>query len=300
MTKISYTYSLANLTPADANPVETNFTRTEQHINQELLERDGSVAMRQQLRLAGDPVAALDAAPKQYVDQVLPVGIILPFGGTGVPAGGKWLACDGSEVQTADWPELYAVIGTSFVTGTPSAGRFNLPNMTGRVPLGATPGTRGGSADAPIVNHTHTIDHGHQASSTGVENVAHVHGDDHQHSGTTAGMDRAATHHHDSHGLEAQQGSSFGSQSLFSQGVGPPDTTWWTGETNTDHLHGVTVNFKSQQGYGANTGGQNVNHVHGTNTPAMTGSSGNPAGGVAATNANLPPYVGVNYVIRAK
>jgi hypothetical protein len=68
MTKITLPYDLANKTPADAIPPETNFNRIEQHINQELIERDGSVAMRAQLRLVGDPVGVLDAAPKQYVD----------------------------------------------------------------------------------------------------------------------------------------------------------------------------------------------------------------------------------------
>jgi len=68
MAKITFPYNLVNDTPADANPVESNFNRIEQYINQELIERDGSVSMRQALRLAGDPVSALDAAPKQYVD----------------------------------------------------------------------------------------------------------------------------------------------------------------------------------------------------------------------------------------
>lgn len=68
MTKITLPYDLANKTPADAIPPESNFNRIEQHINQELIERDGTVAMRAQLRLFADPVNVLDAAPKQYVD----------------------------------------------------------------------------------------------------------------------------------------------------------------------------------------------------------------------------------------
>lgn len=69
MTKLDLPYDLANKTPADANPVETNFNRTELHINQELIERDGSVAMRAALRLANStPVDPLDAASKGYVD----------------------------------------------------------------------------------------------------------------------------------------------------------------------------------------------------------------------------------------
>jgi len=122
MTKVNLVFDLANLTPADANPPEANFNKLESHINSEVIERDGSVSMRQQLRLVGDPVNDLDAAPKQYVDQVLPIGAIVPFGGAATPPGGRWLVCDGTEYQTADYPDLYAVIGTAYVTGTPSAG----------------------------------------------------------------------------------------------------------------------------------------------------------------------------------
>ena len=84
----STAYDLLNYTPASASPVEANFNRIEQHINQELIERDGTVAMRAQLKLVGDPVAPLDAAPKQYVDQVLPIGIIMMYGG--VDAACRW------------------------------------------------------------------------------------------------------------------------------------------------------------------------------------------------------------------
>jgi len=299
VSKLNLQFDLANLAPADANPVQSNFSRTELHVNQELLERDGTVAMRQPLRLAGDPVNLLDATPKQYVDTVLPVGVIMSYGGTTVPAGGRWLLCDGTEYQTADYPELFAVIGTNYVVGTPSTGRFNVPNLTNRFPMGGSPGTTGGVADAVVVNHTHPIDHGHAGSTSGADDRDHVHGDDHQHSGGTAGMNANATHHHESAGVEGQQGSSFGARALYSQGVGPGDISFWTGETNTDHAHGFTTNFKSQQGYGTNTGGHNTGHLHATSTPAMGGPSGAAAGGVAGTNQNLPPYIGVAFIIRA-
>lgn len=69
MTKIDLQYDLANDTPADAVPVEANFNRIEQHINQELIERDGTVAMREQLRLVNStPLNEFDATSKGYVD----------------------------------------------------------------------------------------------------------------------------------------------------------------------------------------------------------------------------------------
>ena len=55
-----------------------------------------------------------------------PVGTIQAFGGTAIPTG--WLLCDGTELNRTDYPDLFAVIGTSF--GTPSANtKFKLPDL---------------------------------------------------------------------------------------------------------------------------------------------------------------------------
>ena len=70
MAKLDVTYDILNDAPASASPVEANFNRIEQHINQEVIERGGTVAMVAQLQLVGDPVTPLDAAPKQYVDAI--------------------------------------------------------------------------------------------------------------------------------------------------------------------------------------------------------------------------------------
>jgi hypothetical protein len=72
---------IANDTPANAVPVEQNYNVIEDYINRECIVRDGSLAMTGQLLLVGDPTQPLAAAAKQYVDAILPVGVILPFGG---------------------------------------------------------------------------------------------------------------------------------------------------------------------------------------------------------------------------
>lgn len=58
----------------------------------------------------------------------VPVGAILPFGGTldKVPEG--WLPCDGSSVLIADYPQLYDMIGTAWGH---SGSYFNLPDLRG-------------------------------------------------------------------------------------------------------------------------------------------------------------------------
>lgn len=78
----------------------------------------------------------------QVVEQILnalavgnlmevPVGAIMEFVGTAAPD--KWLFCDGSTVNEADYPELAAVL-------TPVAGIITLPDHRGRVPIGAGQG----------------------------------------------------------------------------------------------------------------------------------------------------------------
>ena len=71
----------------------------------------------------------------------MPPGVILPYGGDTDPdptllGGGVWLLCDGREVLIGAYPLLYAVIGNKF-KGAPSASYFGIPDMRGRMPLGA-------------------------------------------------------------------------------------------------------------------------------------------------------------------
>ena len=71
----------------------------------------------------------------------VPVGCIFPFAGPAaiIPTG--YLLCDGGEVKTSDYPQLFAVIGYSYSGGTTSgllgSGTFKIPDLRGRFALGA-------------------------------------------------------------------------------------------------------------------------------------------------------------------
>jgi microcystin-dependent protein len=280
-------YDLINYTPADSTPVEANFNRTQQYINTELINRAGSVAMTAQLQLVGDPVAALDAAPKQYVDSFVPIAAILMYAGPTAPAGGKWALCNGAELEQAAYPILFGRIGQTY-GGT--AGHFNLPQLAGRFPLGGgvdALAANGGSRDAIVAPHVHTVDHTHAGAQTTVESVAHSHGVSIQTGG------QSNSHYHaEQLGTIIADGGDI--EVRFNDGFTFPVhrldtsvlTTNWAAQ---DHSHGVN----------GNTGGQNVNHTHGYNVPTFNGNSG-PASGAAAsvTNANLPPYLVINFIIR--
>lgn len=62
----------------------------------------------------------------------LPIGSIIPFGGTEAPTG--WLICDGSMLNRATYKELFAAIGTNF--GTDGPGNFYIPDLRGKVAVG--------------------------------------------------------------------------------------------------------------------------------------------------------------------
>lgn len=52
-------------------------------------------------------------------------GMIMGFGGVDAPAG--WLICDGREIKRADYPELFAAIGTTWGSGD-GVTTFLIPN----------------------------------------------------------------------------------------------------------------------------------------------------------------------------
>ncbi len=78
------------------------------------------------------------------VQQALnPAGVILPYGGTSAPGG--YLLCDGSSYLRADYPALYAAIGTAF--GAADGTHFNVPDTRGRF-LRGTDGATARDPDA--------------------------------------------------------------------------------------------------------------------------------------------------------
>jgi microcystin-dependent protein len=136
-----------------------------------------------------------------------------------------WLLCAGAAVSRSTYSALFAVIGTTFGVGDGST-TFNVPNYTGRFPYGTTLATTGGSADAVVVSHTHTI-------------------------------------------------------------------------TDPGHTHTTTDTYVTYNNtYGNNTYGPGVSGT-GLNTmsTATTGIT-NQTTGVSGTNANLPPYLGINFIIK--
>lgn len=302
MPNLDLQYDLANLTPANASPVQANFVRIETFINTDLINRDGATAMTGQLQLIGDPVAPLDAAPKQYVDQVLPIGCIFMYGGASAPAGGKWALCNGATLASSSYTELFSAI--SYTYGG-SGGSFALPNLQGRFPLmvagGYTIGAQAGSKDASIVDHTHSINHDHGAANTSTESDWHSHaGVDHLHGVNIGTSIENAQHNHAMYGLNAQGaiGPGFGLHYVADHTLsGSFGAFGSTGYQQQNHAHSVNGSTGAAD-RSLQTGNQSTLHTHSFDVPNFGGSSGGAAGGVAATDRNMPPYLVVNFIIR--
>jgi len=101
----------------------------------------------------------------------VPTGAVMvyaPFGATGQTMPEGFLECDGSAVSRTTYSDLFNLIGTTYGTGDGST-TFNIPDLGGRVPLGAgtgsglttrTLGSTGGSSTVTIgtpVFHSHTV-----------------------------------------------------------------------------------------------------------------------------------------------
>ena len=109
--------------------------------------------------LQGDPLSGL-------------VGSILAYAGSTAPSG--WLECDGRTLSIANYPSLYAVIGTTYGGGS---GTFLLPDLRGLFvrgwdhERGLDPGRPIGDTQADSLrSHTHTVPRGDAGGGFSVQN----------------------------------------------------------------------------------------------------------------------------------
>lgn len=112
------------------------------------------------------------------------IGTILPWAPTYAPRG--WALCNGQQLTVSQYQAVYALLGVTY-GGSPNV-NFNLPNLCGRVPVGAgvlsgtstnfTQGQSNGAlqtvlttSQVPLVPHTHTITNTTSATGGGTGTV---------------------------------------------------------------------------------------------------------------------------------
>ncbi len=93
-----------------------------------------------------------------------PVGgmMFYPVANISAPPNSNWLFCEGQSVSQTTYAALFALMGTAY--GSAKSGYFNLPDMRGRVPIGAdsvspdaTGNTSGNAGASPLSGPNVTV-----------------------------------------------------------------------------------------------------------------------------------------------
>jgi microcystin-dependent protein len=272
----------------------------------------------------------IEVASKGYVDGLLPVGMMVDFGGPTAPT--NWLMCDGTVYDRSQHPGLFDVIGTAYNTGGESSVQFRVPDYRNAVAIGPGDyalGAAGGSKDAALPAHTHTMGtHKHTMGTHTHAGGAHSHGigththsvnehkhtADHEH-GTYWSGDGGA-HSHDTIS-SSYGGGAFGQDGAMATGntktglsLGSAYTAVATG-TAAAHSHYVTIPKlgvgTSKVSLTTNSGGNTSTNSAGAGTTGSTDpgdtSTTDPGDtnsrGVAPDGLNYPPFMTANKIIKA-
>lgn len=203
-----------------------------------------------------DLTTAVDA----LLELICPAGTLVPTMLSGEPGEG-WKLCNGQALRKQDYPRLYAILGSAY--GETST-TFNLPDLRGKMPLGATGSiplrSAGGAAQVTLTvqqlpAHAHAVtDTGHTHAFTGTP---------HSHGVTDPG------HQHNAARINAAQRTG-GAADGGAPGMTSTATT------------GITIN-------NATAGGSNASATTGI-TLGDTGSG--------QAIPILPPYIAVNWMVR--
>ena len=225
-------------------------------------------------------------ATKKYVDDAMPIGAIIAFGGNAAPPG--WHLCNGSvHGSTA----LQSVIGS-----------LETPDLTSRFIIGASPtypvGAMGGAASVKLTAAESGVPaHDHAASATSAS-TAHTHtastqaAGAHTHGGWTGAMDRATVHKHGAGWMEGAPNANDDGDVLDSTGPSQGYVRWslYTNDTNTNHLHSITSDGSHSHTVTVASGGGS--HTHTVDVSLNT------AAAAAVAHENRPPYYALTYIIK--
>lgn len=103
-----------------------------------------------------DQAVEMATVAYESVKQVFPIGSIIAYA-SGLPATTDILPCNGASLLRADYPDLFAAIGT--VWGASDLAHFNVPDLRGRVMVdaGLGPGLTNRVAGQTFGEETHQL-----------------------------------------------------------------------------------------------------------------------------------------------
>ena len=199
-----------------------------------------------------------------------------------------WLICDGSSLSTTGtYAALFAILGTTFNQSGDASGTFRLPKLQDVFPFGAgltqALAATGGEAAHTLVaaempSHTHAFtgtSHGHT-----INDPPHTHGltqSPHNHTLSDP------THAH----------------SLPVGGITPSGYTYQAGGGNAQATSGGTGAAATGISIAAANANVGINAATtGVTAQAATAGGTNASAGSDGAHNNMPPFLGVNFIIR--
>lgn len=229
-----------------------------------------------------DPISEYDFATKGYVDTEIsgkgspaPTGAMVMFASSTPPSG--WFLCDGSAVSRTENSSLFALLGTQFGIGD-GANTFNLPDLRGRFPLGMDDPGAGTAGAANVVANAAADTMG---GTSGSEKVTL----------TSAEMP--------SHSHSGSAGSSSHSHSASSGSGGSHSHSYTNSNVNGTVQSGSNATVKAGNFAGTTTA--NGAHSHSVSVGSDSHSHSVSVGSAGSGDAhdNMPPFMAVNYIIKA-
>ena len=191
-----------------------------------------------------------------------PVGTIIAWGGPLSSIPDNYQLCDGGTPQTSTLQDLLG------------AGA-NVPDLRDRFIVGAgnnySVDATGGSADAILVSHSHTVNNHSHSFSANTNNNTHNHGIN----------DSGHTHTMDVYGSDDESGNpaKFGATRVPESEENP----FATASTNSSTTS-ISI--------------QNDSHNHSVSGTTGNSNPGTNSQGESGTNKNLPPYYALCYIIK--
>jgi microcystin-dependent protein len=217
---------------------------------------------------------------KNFNLQQPPAGTVVAYAPSGTAPSG-WLLCDGTAgYSTTTYATLFAVVGYSYGG---SGGSFTVPNMNGRIPVGAGTGSGKDSSGTGAITGT-ALTARTLAGSVGAESVTL--------SAAASGLKlhgRSAYAHSIAETAHSHTISGTGSHSHVHKinYVG----SWQTGSTGVAYTYPGTANP-----YGSTAPQQSRAVTMSTNTSAVTSTSTEAV--AVSSHTNVQPVIVMQYIIK--
>ncbi|WNM27559.1 tail fiber protein [Demequina capsici] len=238
-------------------------------------------------------------APSATSPVATPSGVIAMTASAAAPSG--WMLCQGQAVSRATYADLFTAIGTTYGAGDGST-TFNLPNLKGRVPVGADSsdttfdalGETGGEKSHTLTatempSHTHVQNsHGHTLTDPGHNHTQNSHNH----------TQNSHNHTQDSHrhvGLDTG-GTTLG---WLSSAVGAGSGAATVRPNPEAAVNTAYTTATNQATTATNQATTATNNSASTGVTLASATAVNQSTGGGASHNNLQPFMVVNYIIKS-